>query len=347
MKSQAGREPTESKRTGKIQIAAKQSGVALIMVLAILATISLLAVEINGRMQFSTQRTLNRESQEQAHWYAHGGAQLAKQQIDSALQQGPSAVMKLVNGDQQRYPVGPVGSKDEIRLQIRSGHNCFNLNSLAPSIRQAENLQSFNSLLSAFNINEAERQLLSDRLLDWLDPDNQRRPQGAENSDYLDLHSYSADNTLTTLAILPQLWPEHLGPDASPAHYKKLQPLLEQLCALPGYTGLSINIDHLQPEQAVLINAASHGRISVSQAQTLLAGRPTNGYQRPDRLMEQPLMKALELTTAQLNSLRFESLFFRADVYSLFQHSHHRQQLLIQQQNDQAVVIRTDRASFP
>lgn len=317
-----------------------QRGVALIMVLVILATISLLAIEVNDRTLFNTQRTLNRVNAEQAHWYMHGGAQLAQQQLEQALKSGPGAIMTLVNSPMQHYPVGQLDDKARISLQIRSGHTCFNLNSLAPGPNQLDNQQSFNALLAALNISEPDRQQLSDRLLDWLDPDSQARPQGAENNDYLSLNSYSADTLLTSLAVLPQLWPEYLAQDTSEAYNKQTQSLMSLLCVHPGDLGLSINIDHLKPEQAVLISAISKGKIPQELARKLVEMRPDEGYISIQTLLESPEVKHLDLKREQLNTLRFDARWFIVEIAANNRNSTIENNYLIEDKGNKSQIIK-------
>jgi len=321
----------------------QQRGIALIMVLVTLATVSLLAVKLNDRTLFSTQRTLNRAEHEQVFWYVHGAGQLARQQLESTLNNGPAALLQLLKQAKQHYPAGLATDNAEISLAITSGHNCFNLNSLAPGAGQNTAQQVFNHVLQTLNFTEQSRLQLSDRLLDWLDPDNQRRPQGAEHTEYLNTNSYSADTSLTSLAILPQLWPEYLGPHSDRIKNAQVKTLLPLLCVYPGYTGLNINIDHLKPEQAVLLSAVSKGKIAMELATTLINNRPDTGYKTMQGLLKTPELEALELQETQLTGLSFEPHYFRLEVTARYRQSTLARSYLVKAQNNQTEIIRVSR----
>ena len=59
----------------------KQQGVALIIVLLIVAIVSVLATEMGSRLQLQIKRASNIKENNQAYWYAMGAEQYAQKSI--------------------------------------------------------------------------------------------------------------------------------------------------------------------------------------------------------------------------------------------------------------------------
>ncbi|WP_027858764.1 type II secretion system minor pseudopilin GspK [Marinobacterium jannaschii] len=105
-----------------------ERGAALLTVLLLVATISLLAVELSDKVRFSTQRTLNRVDNDQSFWYARGGEELARAQLQQALKTGSSALNTLLAEENSSFSI----DQGEINYRLESLHQCFNLNHLNP-----------------------------------------------------------------------------------------------------------------------------------------------------------------------------------------------------------------------
>ena len=67
-------------------IASKQKGVALIIVLMIVALVTVLATEMAGRLQLQVKRASNIKDNNQAYWYAMGAEQFARKSIGDLIE---------------------------------------------------------------------------------------------------------------------------------------------------------------------------------------------------------------------------------------------------------------------
>ena len=103
----------------------RQQGVALVIVLMVVALVIILATEMAGRLQLQVQRASNIKDNNQAYWYAMGAEQFAQKAIKELLE----ADGDVVNMEQQwsqefTYPLEGGG----IQAQLSDMQSCFNLN---------------------------------------------------------------------------------------------------------------------------------------------------------------------------------------------------------------------------
>lgn len=108
----------------------KQSGVALLIVLMIVALVSVLATEMGSRLQLNVQRVINVKDNNQAYWYAIGAEAFARKSI-ATLMREDGDVIHLNQGWSQpfQYPVdGGV-----IEAELEDLQSCFNLNGILQS----------------------------------------------------------------------------------------------------------------------------------------------------------------------------------------------------------------------
>ena len=159
---------------------AKQSGVALVTVLLVVAIATVMAVSMVQEQQGSIHITRGFLSRGQAGQYALGGEELARQILHE----------DHAEGDSRDYLTETWASPDlhfefeegEVNLQITDLQGLFNVNSLS-----SENAltgvarQRLVNLLSAVGADP----LLTDRIQDWIDVDTSARPAGAEDFEYL------------------------------------------------------------------------------------------------------------------------------------------------------------------
>jgi general secretion pathway protein K len=149
-----------------------------------------------------------------------------------------------------------------IRIRVEDAQGRFNLNNLwrgnSPS---TADIGIFRRLLTHLRLDPE----LTEALVDWLDPDNQTRPQGAEDVEYLALDPpYRAANQL--LISVDEL---RLVRGFSPEIVETLRPYLT---ALPVATDININT------ASAPVTAALIAGLGVSQAEQLLAGRERSPF---------------------------------------------------------------------
>ncbi len=159
---------------------AKQSGVALVTVLLVVAIATVMAVAMVQEQQGSIHITRGFLSRGQAGQYALGGEELARQilQEDYAEGENRDYLTETWASPELHFEF----EEGEVNLQIADLQGLFNVNSLS-----SENAlvgvarQRLVNLLSAVGVDP----LVTDRIQDWIDTDTGARPAGAEDFEYL------------------------------------------------------------------------------------------------------------------------------------------------------------------
>lgn len=273
------------------------TGMALILVLLMLAVLSVLATGFTLRLQQQIRYSESRQQAAQAYWYALSAEEQAMAELQAALADDPRANLSQSWAVGERvYPL----SGGEIRIAIRDQQACFNLNALAGinTVSGANErpliAQQLLALLSALNtaeqpIDSYQAEQVVDSLWEYVDSDSQLNSRyGAEDSEYL-------------ARAIPSLTPNSLLADESELRavqgvdatlYQRLQPWI---CALP-QARWQLNVNTLTVEQAPLLQALLTPYLSAEQAQALLARRPSDGWRDVASFWGEPELAALDET---------------------------------------------------
>nr|WP_198387173.1 type II secretion system minor pseudopilin GspK [Shewanella marisflavi] len=257
----------------------KQRGVALIVVLLIVAMIAVIATNINSRNQISVRRTINLAQYDQAYWYAISAEELAKKVLKQDLEDADEGKVHLQQYWAQADVVFPA-EQGEIGGRITDMQSCFNLNALSIETNEVENGQpklplaaiQFKGLLVALGMDDFSAERLTHTLKDYIDEDTVASPFGAEDADYESRTvPYRAANTLMShrselRAVLGY----------SQDVYLKLAPYI---CAIPGYDRQVLNVNTIEVEQAALLAGMFDNKISVGEAESIINQRPGDGYE--------------------------------------------------------------------
>ena len=281
-----------------------QRGIALIIVLMVVAFVAILGTEMGQRLQLQIQRTANIKDSNQAYWYALGAEQYAKKSIKLLLEQANGVIHLNQPWSQQfLYPLEGGG----IQADLVDMQSCFNLNALAQTAASsanqstAPNATEITDAMLAFHRLLLTRELIPemdsftadtvrDSLADWLDKDDNLRSFGAEDVDYESLPApYLTANTL--MVNKSEL---RLVNGVSPQWINVLLPLV---CAVPDKGEMRLNVNTITDEQAAVLAAVTG--MDVDQAQRLIASRPQDGYQNISEFMAEPDIEALSLSTVQ------------------------------------------------
>jgi general secretion pathway protein K len=95
-----------------MQIAHKQRGVALIIVLLIVAIVSVVATEMGSRLQLQVKRASNIKENNQAYWYAMGAEQYARKSINLLMKtDGDKIYLEQPWSQEFVYPIEGGGSR--------------------------------------------------------------------------------------------------------------------------------------------------------------------------------------------------------------------------------------------
>lgn len=290
----------------------RESGVALITALLVVALATTAAVAMIERQQLDIRRTGNGLQYDQAYLYINGMEQWAARILrqDSRDSDYDHAGEEWAT----RLPPIPVDG-GQLAGYIDDHQGRFDLNSL---LRGEEPdpaaVERFRRLLVALELDPD----LVNALLDWLDEDIEARfPGGAEDGIYLAKEpSYrSANSPMVSVSELRLL--EGLDKEG----YEKLVP---HVAALPVASPLNINT----ATAPVLMSLSEE--IDSALAEVLIEGRGDEGYETLDDFLAQPELKTLELPVEVLGvssryfvvtslvefgrvSVNYQSLIERAD----------------------------------
>ncbi|GAM54685.1 general secretion pathway protein K [Vibrio ishigakensis] len=106
----------------------KQKGVALLVVLLLLAVMTAIAATMSERLVLGVDRATSQVSNQQAYWYAIGVEALAKYGINESLDDSDTVNLSQAWAlDEQVYPL----ENGEAKGVIRDMQACFNVNALA------------------------------------------------------------------------------------------------------------------------------------------------------------------------------------------------------------------------
>ncbi|MGV0083470.1 type II secretion system minor pseudopilin GspK [Rahnella aceris] len=279
----------------------KQQGVALLIVLMILAIMAALAAKMTLQFQVSQHRQSWLLNQQQLRWLTFAAEEIALPRLKKELTENPVQN----NLDQFAVQQGHFTGQDGFSVDyiIADGQNCFNINSLRNNEPDTTiegepyNTQVLKQLLLDAQATSVETERFADTLSDYLDVDNETRTSGAESEYYETLiPPRAAANqrlfSLNELALLPDL---PLLP---------LKKIRHQLCTLPEEFQ-QINVNMLTEEQAPLLRALFLGGINQEDAIRLISARPRRGWVSVDAFLKEVKKQrfSLEIQSSELKPL--------------------------------------------
>ena len=274
----------------------KQQGVALIIVLLIVAIVSVLATEMGSRLQLQIKRASNIKENNQAYWYAMGAEQYARKSIKQLMNEDGDVIHLEQPWNQEFvYPIEGGG----IQAQLVDMQSCFNLNALrVPKIGSKGTPEGNSSLpkrMLAFKrlLDEVEPAIpsynidvLLNSLVDWLDEDDNISDLGAEDSEYesLQFPYVAANNYMVHNSELRLI---------NGIEVPWLRELLKLVCVLPNDSLFVINVNTVSEKNVAVIAAATG--LSLSDAKSVLRNRASDGYQTTAEFLSQPSIQAIGL----------------------------------------------------
>ena len=283
-----------------MKLRSKQQGVALIIVLLIVAIVSVLATEMGARLQLQVKRASNIKENNQAYWYAIGAEQFARKSIASLMNNSNGVIhLDPLWSDEFVFPVEGGG----IQAQLVDMQACFNVNGLRDTLSDSANaftrspelsarLTAFDRLLALIEpeIPSFEAETVRDSLADWLDADDNMSQLGAEDSiyesmqfPYMAANNYMADKSeLRLVNGVQQAW---------------LAPLMKWVCVLPADNVFKLNVNTVTEENAAILGAVSG--LTLSDASTIIGSRPPEGFKTVADFLALSQVQALNLSTAQ------------------------------------------------
>ena len=163
-----------------MRAARTQRGIALVTAVMIVAIAAAIAVQIAFAHQIWTRQMENIFDRGATDWLRRGALHWASTALVEDAAQG-NTVDHLGERWAMGLPVLPVEG-GAIRVSIEDGQSRFNLNNLVRNnVASPVDLEVLRRLLEALRIDPSLRYAL----LDWIDPDSNAGPGGAEDIDYL------------------------------------------------------------------------------------------------------------------------------------------------------------------
>ncbi|MBB1387177.1 type II secretion system minor pseudopilin GspK [Pseudoalteromonas sp. SG45-5] len=292
-------------------------GAAIVIVLFMVALAAILAVEMSANLMVQVQKSTNLQGHQQAKWYAYAAEELAiKALIQSKKDDPEKTTLDQIWAKQGDVPY-PVDN-GKLSGKITDLQACLNLNALAvePDKNSANKTNPAHKALFTLleniedlSANESE-EAMADSVFDWLDANSITYRSGAEEGEYLSQKfPYLTANSL--FASTSEL---RLIKGFNPLVMEKILPYV---CVIPGSTLLSININTLAPEQALILSAFID-ELSLSGAEAVIAARPKTGFDSKEVFFEQVLQQGGKNIKAVENLFSINSEYFKLQTQATF-----------------------------
>ena len=318
----------------------KQQGVALIIVLLIVAIVSVLATEMGGRLQLQIKRASNIKENNQAYWYAMGAEQYARKSIKQLMDEDGQVIHLEQPWNQEFvYPIEGGG----IQAQLVDMQSCFNLNALKLTDMPDEmsyRTSAFERLLQHVEpeIPSYNMEILRDSLIDWLDENDSPLGLGAEDSEYesRQFPYVAANNFMVHKSELRII---------NGVEVPWLRELLKLVCVLPNDDLFLINVNTVSEENAAVIAAATG--LSLSDAKSVLANRDPDGFEKIVDFLNTKEIQALPLKDEQKKWFDVKTSHFILHIKTKYNDATFAMQTLFKVDgNKNVIVIRREFSGF-
>ncbi|CAB0151157.1 Putative type II secretion system protein K [Pseudidiomarina piscicola] len=271
----------------------RQQGVALIMVLLVVALVTVLAVQLNEKLQMNVVRTMNYQQTEQAYWYMLSAEEIARNLLQVQLKDSDGVVHQdqIWHQQSEEERVYPIEGGGLVRVDIKDLYGCFNLNALKGAGLTNEQLarrkvQMRMLLLAAVPDMQAyTADTIVESLADWLDKDDRLNSSyGAESADYesLEVPYQAANDYFVHESEL------RLVRGVTQPIYQALKPFV---CVVPNTNKLRINFNTVAAEHGELLHAISLGGLTTDAGNSAISQRPDEGYERVEDVLNNSIVQ--------------------------------------------------------
>lgn len=281
-------------------------GAILITVMLTVAIMASVAVLVLEHIRFSVSMTVNSEQADQARWAALGMEDWGRMTLKEWQQ--------MVGADEEARPP----SEADMRLTLGSitatSHlaplkNCFNLNSLVspdPDGKLVTNTATRNHfihLMTALGLSSYKATELASATADWIDPDLEMQPSGAEDYEYSGLGiPYRTGNV--PLADASEL---RTIKGFDQETYRMVRPYV---CALPHFEPNPINLNRLTQADGPLLAMFFEDSPTRSALDLILAQRPIGGFTDVKTLTADATLTEMARDTKDQELLALKNRFF-------------------------------------
>ncbi|KPU82846.1 general secretion pathway protein GspK [Psychromonas sp. PRT-SC03] len=313
----------------------RQKGMALIIVLMILAIMVLLASTMTQRLTLSLKRTQGLMLSQGGYWYAQATAELARMILEDDF------------SDSKRVSLDQNWATADSKFALENGNisgtiidmrSCFNLNAIAApdkGEKRATGVTQLQRLLEALDIDDYRAETISDSVRDWIDADNvSLAEQGAEDSFY---EALSVAHLTSNVAMI-DISELRAVRSVSKSIFAKISPYL---CALPS-AQQKINVNTVRVDQAEILYALfpESLNLSIRDFEKLLSDRYKSGWKSVGEFFEEDMFHGLNIPSALKNELSVQSEFFQLNAIVQFSDRLSKVKLLFKMENKKAYTIR-------
>lgn len=310
--------------------AKNEKGIALLVVLLIVAIIMVIATEMSGRLQLNVARTINLKANNQAYWYALGAEQFAKTSLSTLT----SLTADNINLSQPwaevfEYPV----QGGSIKAELVDMQACFNLNGVNITGSPDAAKDAFNRLLENFIQDSLVSDTIRDSLLDWIDEDTNPSNYGAEDAEYESLTNpyLAANNPLGHTSELRLI----NGIDQA-MEYGGIDELKKVICVLPETT-FKVNVNTVTKENAIVLSALLGD--TLDSAINIIESRPEEGFKDQATFLALSEVQAMDLSEEQIKWFDVTTKYFKLNTTAKFQGSQFKLSTIFRLDDDSISII--------
>ena len=326
-----------NKRAANIPVLGRrQRGVALIIILMLLALMATIAGSMSERLFTQFKRVGNQLNYQQAYWYSIGVEALVQDGIRQSYKDSDTVNLSQPWAlEEQVYPL----DYGQVKGRIVDAQACFNLNALAGVATTSSNqtpylITVWQTLLENQDVEPYQAEVIANSTWEFVDADTRTTSSsGVEDSTYEAMKpSYLAANGLmadeSELRAVYQVTGEVMN---------KVRPFV---CALPT-DDFRLNVNTLTEKQAPLLEAMFAPGLSESDAKQLIDKRPFDGWDTVDAFMAEPAIVGVsaEVSKKAKAYLTVDSAYFELDAEVLVEQSRVRIRTLFYSSNRETVTV--------
>jgi general secretion pathway protein K len=313
----------------------KQSGIALITVLMILAIMVTIAATMTGRLTLSLKRTEGLIFSQSVYWYGQAAGDFGRMVLNQDF--ADSAVVSLDQNWALPDMIFPL-ENGSIAGEFKDLRSCFNLNSLGVKDQgtvRAAPVTQFQTLLEVIGVNDYVAEMIAESTRDWVDKDDQSNvAQGAEDSIYQAraVPHLAANNLMVDVSELRAV--QGVGQKV----YERIAPYL---CAIPS-VDQKINVNTVKIEQAAVLYVLFENNFDLvlNDFNKLLEDRPISGWNSVDDFLASTIFNNLNVSAEIKKQLSVTSEYFQLNGAAEFEDRISAVQILFQIDDNKAKVIR-------
>lgn len=315
-----------------------QRGVALFVVLLLLAVMVSIAASMADRLFGQFKRAANQINYQQAYWYSIGVEALAKVGIEQSYKDADTINLSQPWAlEEQTYPL----DYGTLKGRLVDQQACFNLNALVDAKQDAGSdkvpylVESLQNLMEQLEVENYQAEAVAQSVWEFVDRNTTvNSVSGVEDSYYESMTpAYLAANGL--LADSSELRAIHQ------VSGEVMNTLAPYVCAIPT-TEFRLNVNTVRPEQAELLSALFQPHISVDQAKQVLEDRPFDGWASVEDFLNEGAFASIKQETLKpiKGYLSVDSKYFEMDAEILVGDSRVRiRSLLFSDNRETATVI--------